>query len=286
MTAKRSAPAIPLFGDAYLADTRHLSLEEHGAYLQLLMIAWRIDGCCLPDDDVRLARMLGVTKGKWAKLKPTVMSFWECSDGAWRQRRLTKERQFVEEKSAKNKASADARWEAKSLENIEGEECERISERNTPPPPPPQVEEEDEAAPHLRAPRQPVGEAVGIWNESAQVVGWPMVTSVNEGRRRSVAARLRERQLEGWRAGIIRARASPYLGGTDPPAWFTFDWFIKPGNFLKVIEGNYDKSKGSARGTDPILAALREAQADCAAADQAAHPGAWPALPAASAGTA
>lgn len=144
MSGKRATPAIPLFGDAYLADTRHLSLEEHGAYLQLLMIAWRIDGCCLPDDDARLARMLGITGARWRKLKPTVMAFWELEDGVWKQARLSKERQFVEEKSAKNKASADARWEAKSLENIEGDKCERISERNAPPPP--EVSKEDSVA--------------------------------------------------------------------------------------------------------------------------------------------
>lgn len=131
-----ATPSIPLFGDAYLADTRHLSLEEHGAYLQLLMIAWRTEGCCLPDDDSRLARMLGVTAARWRKLKPTVMAFWTLDGGQWKQARLSKERQFVEEKRAKNRASADARWKGQASENKEGDECERISERNAPPPPP------------------------------------------------------------------------------------------------------------------------------------------------------
>jgi uncharacterized protein YdaU (DUF1376 family) len=133
----KTAPAIPLFGDAYLADTRHLSLEEHGAYLQLMMIAWRIDGCCLPDDDARLARMLGIPAAKWRKLKPTIMGFWTLENGNWYQGRLLKERKFVDEKRAKNKASAEARWEGQTPENKQGEECERISEGNAPPPPPP-----------------------------------------------------------------------------------------------------------------------------------------------------
>jgi uncharacterized protein YdaU (DUF1376 family) len=139
-----TAPSIPLFGDAYLADTRHLSLEEHGAYLQLMMIAWRTEGCCLPDDDSRLARMLGVTVAKWRKIKPTVMAFWKLEDGAWKQSRLSKERKFVEEKRAKNKASADARWNNQPLENKADDECERISERNAPPPPPTKGKKEGE----------------------------------------------------------------------------------------------------------------------------------------------
>jgi len=113
----KKAPALPLFGDAYLADTRHLSLEQHGAYLQLLMIAWRSEGCRLPDDDKILARMLGITKVKWAKLKPAIMDFWTLTENGWEQKRLTKERIFVAKKSEQNAQSANARWNAKSLEN-------------------------------------------------------------------------------------------------------------------------------------------------------------------------
>lgn len=109
--------ALPYFGDAYMADTRHLSLEEHGAYHLLILIAWRSPNCCLPDDDRRIAQMLGVTARKWATLKPVVMSFWGLGKNGWEQKRLTKERRWVEEKSRKNKKSAEGRWNAKPLEN-------------------------------------------------------------------------------------------------------------------------------------------------------------------------
>lgn len=135
------APAIPLFGDAYLADTRHLSLEEHGAYLQLMMIAWRSPGCALPNDDTRLARMLGITPGKWSKIKAAVMDFWTLSEAGWTQKRLSKERSYVEKKRENNSRAAKSRWIAQDTENIEGEECERTSECNAPPPPPNYVEE-------------------------------------------------------------------------------------------------------------------------------------------------
>jgi hypothetical protein len=47
-------PALPLFTDAYLGDTTHLSTFEHGAYLLLLIVSWRTPGCCVADDDALL----------------------------------------------------------------------------------------------------------------------------------------------------------------------------------------------------------------------------------------
>ncbi|MEV5031617.1 DUF1376 domain-containing protein [Sphingobium sp. LMC3-1-1.1] len=117
MTARPAA--LPLFGDAYMADTRHLTLEEHGAYLMLLLIAWRSPDCSLPDDDARLARMLGITPKKWAKLKPSVMAFWKLTATGWQQERLTKEFRFVAKKSEQNRQSANSRWNDKSLKNNE-----------------------------------------------------------------------------------------------------------------------------------------------------------------------
>lgn len=115
------APAsLPIFGDAYLADTQHLTLEEHGAYFKLLLCAWRTSACELPADDKRIATMLGISAGKWAKLKPAILAFWTRTETGWQQKRLTKERAFVDEKRVKNSAAAGARWNDKPLETKEG----------------------------------------------------------------------------------------------------------------------------------------------------------------------
>lgn len=102
--------------------------------------------------------------------------------------------------------------------------------------------------------RQPVSAAIEVWNETAVEVGWTQIRTVSPNRSKSVSARLREHGLDGWKAAIARARASPYLAGPDPPSWFTFDWIVKSGNFLKLIEGNYDRSR--TNGTDPAASAL------------------------------
>ena len=102
--------------------------------------------------------------------------------------------------------------------------------------------------------RQPISEAFGIWNEVAPLVGWPTARELSPNRGRLLGARLRQHGLVGWKAAIARARASPFLAGPDPPSWFTFDFLIKAGNFLKVIEGNYDRRH--ADNSDPTAVAL------------------------------
>jgi uncharacterized protein YdaU (DUF1376 family) len=113
-----SAPAsMPMFGDAYLADTQHLTLEEHGAYFKLLLICWRTEACELPLDDKRLATMLGITPKKWSTIAPTVMSFWTQNATGWQQKRLTKERRHVAKSLKQKSAAANTRWSANSLKD-------------------------------------------------------------------------------------------------------------------------------------------------------------------------
>lgn len=106
-------PALPLWTDAYLADTRHLSAEQHGAYLLLLMEAWRRPSCSLPDDEDMLARLACMNAERWASNRDTVMAFWKL-DGRkkeWTQSRLTDERSFVAQKSRSQRDKAVSRWQ-------------------------------------------------------------------------------------------------------------------------------------------------------------------------------
>ncbi|NBJ13321.1 YdaU family protein [Microvirga arsenatis] len=130
-------PSLPLFTDAYIADTAHLTNEEHGAYLRLLMFAWRSPDCGLPDDDMKLSRMLGVTPKKWASLKAAVMAFWRLENGRWFQSRLSRERQFVEEKVEKRRNAGKQGGRPKSLKNQEPEKANGSQEKSKPKAPTP-----------------------------------------------------------------------------------------------------------------------------------------------------
>lgn len=102
-------PAMPLWTDAYLADTSDLTTIEHGAYLLLLISMWRNRGE-LPDDDRRLARYARLTMGQWARIAPTVRRFFKAENGILTQGRLTAEYSFVRQHSMKQSNRSRSRW--------------------------------------------------------------------------------------------------------------------------------------------------------------------------------
>jgi hypothetical protein len=71
---------------------------------------------------------------------------------------------------------------------------------------------------------------------------WSVPEAINKTRRASLIARLREVGLDGWERAINRAEQSPFLTGRsgDKPFALAIDWMLKPANFTKIIEGNYD----------------------------------------------
>jgi uncharacterized protein YdaU (DUF1376 family) len=86
------APIMPVFTDALIGDTTHLSTEQFGAYVLILIATWRNNGRALPDDDERMARVCRVTVKRWrAKLRPVLIEFFADSDGHWHQHRLEQE---------------------------------------------------------------------------------------------------------------------------------------------------------------------------------------------------
>lgn len=102
-------PVLPLFTDAYMADTRHLTAAQHGAYLLLLMTAWRMPDCKLPDDDKFLARCAAMDMRTWKANRDVVMAFWHLDDEQkFRQHRLLDERKYVDELKRKNSHAGKA----------------------------------------------------------------------------------------------------------------------------------------------------------------------------------
>lgn len=83
-------PFMPFYVGDYLADTTHLTVTEHGAYLLLLMSMWR-NGGSLPGDDRSLARHARCTRGQWDRMRPVLMPFFHLTDTTITQARLAAE---------------------------------------------------------------------------------------------------------------------------------------------------------------------------------------------------
>lgn len=107
---------MPLYTDAYLADTTHLTLEEHGAYCKLLITMWR-NGGWLPSADEKVARFLGVSIKKWQKLKPVLQDFFHHDGDTFTQKKLQKIFAANKQRAEKNADNGSKGGKAKALKN-------------------------------------------------------------------------------------------------------------------------------------------------------------------------
>lgn len=62
-------------------------------------------------------------------------------------------------------------------------------------------------------------------------------------------ARIKEYGIGSVLEAVEIVRASDFLMGRATDFQITFDWFVKPNNFLKVVNGNYDNREKKEQGT-------------------------------------
>lgn len=104
-------PALPLWTDAYLADTDHLTLVEHGAYFRLLMLMWRSPSCRIPNDPNWIIRRLRIDLDTFENVVKPVIDEFCTSTGNWiTQKRLSEEIEYLRENSKTQSARAKSRW--------------------------------------------------------------------------------------------------------------------------------------------------------------------------------
>jgi uncharacterized protein YdaU (DUF1376 family) len=77
-----SLPWFPLHVDDHLFETKHLSCEQHGAYLRLMLMYFRTERP-LPTDDDQLLNIVGLTKARWLKAKSALSQFFREENGLW-----------------------------------------------------------------------------------------------------------------------------------------------------------------------------------------------------------
>lgn len=154
-------------------------------------------------------------------------------------KKFEEEHQIMQQSSNKNRLISIVNWGARQ----EIEQPEAIQGMPLPPlqeeMPEQQITLEEtlpegEAVPKVAALNHQ--EIIAAWNS----LGLSQIKKLAGQRLTSTKARVREHGIEEFIKAIYFISESSFLQGQNDRGWtVTYDWFIKPSNFLKVSEGNY-----------------------------------------------
>ncbi|MBS7545100.1 YdaU family protein [Ancylobacter oerskovii] len=262
-----SAPGwMPLHVSEYLADTGHLSASEHGAYLLLIMHYWQHRS--LPDDDRKLARICRMASDDFASARDTLAEFF--GEG-WTHKRIDAELAKADEKYEKRASAGRKGGIAKASASIATAMPEQCSTNNTDIY---KTEEDTKANALVVEPSPastttcPVAEMVEAYHEAMAPSGCPRVAKITPSRKARALQRLKDcKGIDGWKAAMAKARASPFLTGANATGWKAdFDFFLQATSFTKLLEGSYDARQPVQRpggdrpatGHAALLAAARK----------------------------
>lgn len=123
---------MPVYIGSYLKNTPHLTAEEHGAYLLILMSYWTL-GPPVADDAV-MARLGRVPPDRWAAIRDTILAFFELRRGRWHNVRADAEMARAKAQVARAATAGRASGSARSAKKLQ-ENCTEIakkSEANSP----------------------------------------------------------------------------------------------------------------------------------------------------------
>jgi uncharacterized protein YdaU (DUF1376 family) len=273
-------PYMQFYVADYLADTMHLSAEEHGAYLLLIFNYWQTGK---PIQKSRLAKIARMPSDRWTNAEGALSEFFRDADGCWKHDRIEADLQAAIEsqaqRAAAGKASAEARKAAKREllknqindrsttvensfnENPTNKEENRVESKETTP------SSGDDAADQKPAPvhKAPEPEHQAIADIYNEMLGefLPEVLKINKKRKNMINARWKEvfgkdsrgNDLGFWRRYFLHVSRSKSLTGTkDGFNWRPgFDWLLNESNMTRVIEGEFHQ------GDDRRVDYLREA---------------------------
>jgi len=99
-----SLPYMQLYVSDYLADTAHLTAQQHGAYLLLLMNYWQ-KGRALDNTNDRLQYVARLSPDEWEADKDILAEFFVLEGDIWWHSRIETDLEKVREKSIKASAN-------------------------------------------------------------------------------------------------------------------------------------------------------------------------------------
>ena len=96
---------------------------------------------------------------------------------------------------------------------------------------------------------------VSLWHQHCR--GLPKIQKLTQARRDKMRARLKdEPELATWAEVFKKIAASSFCNGDNRQGWkASFDWITTNGtNYVKVLEGNYDRTANNTRPAGPSSA--------------------------------
>lgn len=160
---------MPLFIGDYLADTAHLTTEQHGAYFLLLMAAWKREGY-LPNDPVQLGAIARLSPARWRQHAAVILPLFQVEGDELVQGRLAEE--YLAARSANDAQRENGKKGGRPKKNNPTESQEkptgfgRVNPNETPSPSPTPEACKDEASGHSRpvaAVSDPEPDRVGVF---------------------------------------------------------------------------------------------------------------------------
>lgn len=97
----------------------------------------------------------------------------------------------------------------------------------------------DEVPEKEKSPEIDYTEIIKYWNTTTNGV-FGSLKSIDNRRRTWTRARIREYGIEAFYQAIRNVAASEFLRGAS---WFSYDWMVRPNNFVKVLEDKYGKKE-------------------------------------------
>lgn len=102
---------------------------------------------------------------------------------------------------------------------------------------------------------------IDTWNSLDKNIPKIQTLNTNTQRYQMLKARINEHGLDTVIKAIKSIDHSKFLKGYVSDFRITIDWFIKPNNFIKVLEGNYNDKKQSSIYNDEEKSYTQEARA-------------------------
>lgn len=183
---------MPLYINDFLADTLHLSAEEAGAYMLIIMNYWKRGA--IGGDIERISR--------FSRIAPSITQalleeFFFFAGGEWKHPRIEKELQIARENKAKRgeraKRAAAARWgnnyatsnaqgnatsNAQSIPEAMPEDMREECPSSSPSPLPIKEEEKTPLPPRGGTERSPLDCIIDFWNERENLPRSPMACNL------------------------------------------------------------------------------------------------------------